>query len=226
LLGLAVLGGAIFYAQRKSLRACGLGAGVARWAPRAKPWVEEAAADRFHAPLLRHGPAADALSELRTQAALAAAEPLSWHLTPDAKEALKGLVVAEPGGEKFRGALARLERLAFFCPALGDAKLAPAFTDGEAYWSSRRAELRMARLSFLHDREIFCQAEGLLAKLRAVLSATQARCGENPKGKCAQALAPVEREIRDIEGQRAFNQEKLERKWPAEILEELKCSPS
>jgi hypothetical protein len=95
---------------------------------------------------------------------------------------------------------------------------------GEEYWRSRQTEARMARLSFTHDREIFCQSEALTTRLKAVLAATEAKCAKSKKGCQASATAPIQQEIEDIEMQKEFNRQKLRRKWPEEILEELECS--
>jgi hypothetical protein len=227
ILGLAVAaGGGIWHARTRSLAACREGVSLRKAAVKPLPWLEAASRDRFLVALLQQGEAADAIRGLRLRAAIAAGEPWSWHLPDSFKAGMKSLVIAAPTDKNFLEALRSFSALPIpeACAEAEDSRLMEAFAAGEIYWHSRLNEARMAKLSFAHDREIFCQSEALTARLKAVLGATEARCAKSKKGCQASATAPIQQEIEDIEMQKEFNRQKLRRKWPEEILEELKCS--
>lgn len=216
------------YARDRSLESCRGGALLIREASRPLPWLREAAEDRFYLPFLRQGPVAVALKEFRVRAALAAGEPLSWHLSPEAREKLKALVVSGPQEEEFRSALESVARLPApaDCRAETESAVPALLVSAGRFWDSRRTEVRMARLSFAHDRKVFCQADALSGRLKAVIRAAQARCASAKKKCNGKSLAPMRKELAEIERQKEFNREKLKRKWPPEILEELTCSHS
>lgn len=224
-LGLAA-GGGVWHARSRSLAACREGASLRKAAVTPLAWLEAASRDHFLVALLQQGEAADAIRSLRLRAAVAAGEPWSWHLSDSFKASLKSLVLASPTEKPFLEALRSLAALPVpeACAEAEDPRLLRAFELGEEYWRSRQNEARMAKLSFAHDREIFCQSEALTTRLKAVLAATESRCAKSKKGCQASATAPIQQEIEDIEMQKEFNRQKLRRKWPEEILEELKCS--
>lgn len=227
ILGLAVAaGGGVWHARARSLAACREGASLRKAAEMPLPWLEAASRDRFLVALLQQGEAADAIRNLRLRAAIAAGEPWSWHLSGAFKGGLKSLVIANPTEKSFLEALKVFLALPLpeACAGAEDPRLMQEFASGEKYWHSRLNEARMAKLSFAHDKEIFCQSEALTTRLKAVLGATEARCAKSKKGCQASATAPLQQEIEDIEMQKEFNRQKLRRKWPEEILEELKCS--
>lgn len=227
ILGLTLaVGGGIWHARVRSLAACREGAILRKAAVRSLPWFKAAAGDRFLLPLLKQGKVAEALRELRVRSAVAAGEAWSWHLSDSFKAALKSLIVNSPTDNEFYAALERFVALPVpkACPEAEDPRLLEAFAAGDEFWRSRLGEVRMAKLSFAHDEEIFCQAEALTGRLKAVLAATESRCSKSKKGCQAAATAPIQREIEDIEMQKEFNLQKLRRKWPAEILGGLKCS--
>lgn len=219
-------GGGVWHARARSLAACREGASLRKAVEKPVAWLEAASRDRFLVALLQRGEAADAIRTLRQRAAVAAGEPWSWHLSDAFKAGLKSLVIAGPTERSFLDSLRAFAALPLpeACAEAEDSRLMEAFAAGEEYWRSRQNEARMAKLSFAHDREIFCQSEALTARLKAVLSASEARCAKSKKGCQASAMAPIQQEIEDIEMQKEFNRQKLRRKWPEEILEELKCS--
>lgn len=227
ILGLAVAAaGGVWHARARSLSACREGVSLRKAAVKPLPWLEAASRDRFLISLLQQGEAADAIRSLRLRAAVAAGEPWSWHLSDAFKAGLKSLVAANPTERPFFEAVRAFAALPVpeACAEAEDPRLMGAFEAGEEYWRSRQNEARIAKLSFAHDREIFCQSEALTTRLKAVLSATESRCAKSKKGCQASATAPIQQEIEDIEMQKEFNRQKLRRKWPEEILEELKCS--
>lgn len=227
ILGLILAGGGgLWHARSRSLSACREGESLRKAALKPLPWLEAASRDPFLVALLQQGEASDAIRSLRVRAAVAAGEPWSWHLTEDFKAGLKSLVTTAPMSKEFHQAIRAFSALAApaACADAHDPSLMQAFAAGDSYWHSRLNEARMAKLSFAHDREIFCQSEALTTRLKAVLVATEARCAKSKKGCQASATAPIQQEIEDIEMQKEFNRQKLRRKWPEEILEELKCS--
>lgn len=227
ILGLALAaGGGVWQARARSLAACREGESLRKAAAKPLPWIEAAGRDRFLVSLLQQGEAADAIRSLRQRAAVAAGEPWSWHLSENFKSGMKALVVTEPTDKNFLAALSAFSSLPApeACADAEDPRLGQMFAAGEDYWRSRQNEARMAKLSFAHDREIFCQSEALTNRLKAVLAASEARCAKSKKGCQPSATAPIQQEIEDIEMQKEFNRQKLRRKWPEEILEELKCS--
>lgn len=221
----AVLGVGGFYARQQSLRHCREGALLLSASGTALPWAEAASRDRFFAQLLRQGPTAEAVRELRFRAALGAGEALSWHLPKEGKAGLKALL-ADPATPEFREALAaagKIQLPAECRPENEDPELTNAFRRGESHWQARQTEVRMAKLSFARDQEIFCQSDGLITRLRSVLVATEARCQKAKRPCPPEATQAIRREIEDIEVQKEFNRQKLKRKWPEEILEGLAC---
>lgn len=219
-------GGGIWHARNRSLSVCREGVSLRKAAAQALPWLEAADRDPFLVALLQQGEAADAIRSLRLRAAVAAGAPWSWHLSDDFRASMKSLFTSEPPQKKFLDALRAFARqpLPEVCAEAQDPQLSRDFAAGDVYWHSRLNEARMAKLSFAHDREIFCQSEALTLRLKAVLSATEARCAKSKRGCQASATAPLQQEIEDIEMQKEFNRQKLRRKWPEEILEGLKCS--
>jgi hypothetical protein len=227
ILGLLVAaGGGFWHARTRSLAACREGVSLHKASLKPLMWLEAANRDPFLVSLLQQGEAAEALRSLRIRAAVVAGEPWSWHLSDSFKAGLKSLVLVEPTDKKFFVRLKAFaaEPLPEACAGAEDPRLTRMVAAGEEYWRSRQNEARMAKLSFAHDREIFCQSEALTERLRAVLAATEARCAKSKKGCQARATAPILQEIEDIEMQKEFNQQKLRRKWPEEILEGLECS--
>jgi hypothetical protein len=228
---ICLAGAGAWLAQDQSWKRCGSAAFLVSQAAIPTVWLDSALGDRFLAPLLRAGEVGEVLQELRSRAG-ALEGALHWHLSPDARQAFGRLAAADPRQTgAFLEALKKVASIDTGCPAIED----PAFSDllqaGERYWRSRQKEVRMARLSFARDREIFCQADALTFRLRQVLAASEERCARagSRRGASQSACGPeanesILTEIADIERQREFNYQKLRRKWPTEILEGLQCS--
>ena len=223
---LAIGPGLGIFAHRRSQAVCRAGAGLRASAADPLPWLESAGRDVFLRPLLRGGATADALRAFRLRAAAVAGEPISWHLSGEFKQRLKEVVVAEPGSERFLSALRALggATVGAHCDPPSPNPWHPLFAAAAEYARSRLNEAKIAALSFARDREIFCQSDALIGRLRALISATEEKCARAKKGCPATATAPLRREMEDIEKQKDFNLQKLRRKWPAEVLEELPCS--
>jgi hypothetical protein len=190
-------------------------------------WLKAAAKDRFLTQLLHEGPIAETLRHFSAQAFALSQDFLAWYFFPEAKTAFVALGATSPAEEKkFLSALQAVSALpvpSACTPSLPDEKLVSLLAQSESAWRSRQAEVKLAKASFQRDQEIYCHAESLTNRLRAVLAATEESCNRQ-KVECRRALEPIEQEIADIEKQKEFNKNKLSRKWSADILVGLQCS--
>jgi hypothetical protein len=219
--------GALWVGRQHSLQRCRKAAHLVSQASVPQRWLKAAAEDRFLTQLLHEGPIAETLKHFSSQASALSQDFLTWHFFPEARTAFVALGATPPVEEKkFLAALQAVAAPAVpraCTPALPDEKLMNLLGQSEAAWKSRQAEVKLAKASFRRDQEIYCHAESLTNRLRAVLTATEESCARQ-KVECRPALEPLEQEIADIEKQKEFNKNKLSRKWSADILEGLQCS--
>lgn len=221
--------GASFYGRARSLELCLEAETLARSAAVAAEWVSEAEADPFRRAALGQGAVGEILRDLPARArAIARARP-NWHLEASQRNTL-ALVADAKDRPALAAALRNLEAgfPAGSCGArgvaAGDGEWQSLVRRGRQEWAGRKTELRIAKLDFRRDQEIFCQADGLLRQLRSVLQATQDRCARAKKPCPPQAEGSLRQEVADIEARKVFNWEKLQRKWPADVLAGFGCS--
>jgi hypothetical protein len=230
ILGAALIFAVVYFGRERSLEHCRSAASIRMYAPTLSDWIKDAENDPFELAMLRQEPIAKLVGELKARAKTGANSRPQWLISVKDRAGFRPMERANLNDTKgLKEALAAaaavpvpIECLSGISPQLvkiGDA--------AAAYWAKRGTEVRLAKMSFARDKDIFCQSRGLLEKLRAVKVATEAQCQERKAKKSkacrAGALESVDQEITDLEKQKEFNLEKLRKKWPEAVLGEIPC---
>ncbi len=188
-------------------------------------WLQEAAMDPFQLPLLRQGPAAEALQEIKKWSTQLAN---TWQLSQH-KKSLDEISKQQIESPEFMRALQSLAQEKVSCPVGQDLEFTRKLAAAGRHWQERQIEVRISKIAFQRDQGIYCHGEGLLTKLKALLAASQARCeGKRArKRSCGPAaMDSIRKEIEELEKGKDFNWQKLQRKWPMEVLKGIQCLSS
>jgi hypothetical protein len=200
-------------------------------------WIRESEADPFLGENALRGPPQGVIATYRQRLRRLSTDWSARFLPAAAVQAIQRVGFENAEGATRLRALAALVPVtkALPCRAEGAPANDSLAADVEAanhFWSDRKAAAGQDKLQFARDQVIFCHAEGLLAKLRGMVKASDEACQRAKAGskleKSCRAGRPastvsVEREIRDLEEERELNRRKLREKWPEAVVEGLRC---
>ncbi|MGZ3693690.1 MAG: hypothetical protein ACXWQO_05790 [Bdellovibrionota bacterium] len=234
-LPLILVAGLLVWAHSRSDTSCEMAGALKRNIPLASTWLLAAQSDPFLVPELEREPIRASLRQFQKAAAVVLGDFGLLRLSSEMKLQLKQLAEARDlqGAAEVLLSI-RTEALSGTCT---DTELpgnqARAFTAqvvaAQEDWVQAKRESAKNKVDFGVDREVYCQIDALKAELETVVKATRERCAaRSPKARpCASEVnQSLVKELEDLEKKRSFNLSKLQRKWPAVIMEQLKCATS
>ncbi|HEY8280469.1 MAG TPA: hypothetical protein VIH99_12645 [Bdellovibrionota bacterium] len=224
--------------RRKTQDVCLTALHLSQHALTVNSWLREAAADPFLGSAAMRGPTNSVVAHYKERSAWIIENFGSRALPEGVKVTFQELSAAPAGGEAMGAALKKLgaQTSALHCEVQGKApapneELAKLVSAGSLFWSERRAVAAIEKQEFAHDREIYCHADELIARLRKMAGLALENCKRaDPKTKLGKSCkakesvtGSIEVEIGDLERQKDLNLGKLRQKWPAGVLRGLEC---
>lgn len=221
-----------YWANRRAGSTCEVALALSHQVPRAAQWIAASEADPFLAIQLGRAPIRRALRQFQAAAAIVRGDYGLLRLDFESKRQLSA--IAEARNDSLLNQAVRDFSPIFLtqrCEGKGSVReeaLALQVDAAEQDWALAKVEAGKDKAAFASDREIFCQLDSLRTELELVVQAAKDRCAARRGGKpcAAEVNDTLVREMTDLEQKRAFNLAKLERKWPAAVMEELKCGSS